>query len=163
MRNYGDKKFREVDGFTDWKPFIDNTQNELNEIERIGSDCYINLDNVVNFYARLKGYMSSRWSYVRIEITVDKENKELRGVLKRRLNEIGRALMTPQYMKKRSARANNRQGDYAAYEITMIKMLDDLFDILEQISSEFRYMRLLYNPDQNEEPEVNEFGRGAAV
>lgn len=125
--------------FTDWKPFIDNTQNALDEIEKLAATCYIEIENINLFYARLKSYLSTRWSYIRDE----KEND-----IKNKLANISNTLFSKSYITELNKRINDKNYSNISFIQTQAKILDDLFNIMDLMSKEFKRFKLIYSPEE---------------
>jgi len=137
--------------FTDWKPFIDNTQNELNKIEDIGAKAYLDYQLINIFYAKLKAYMSTRWGYVK-----DKEK------IKKELKLIGDTIFSKKYLTE--LRKSQKQGyNNESFIANQVIILENIFNLIEKIADSLREHKLLYYTEEIEQKEQDERYKGVAV
>ena len=118
--------------YANWLPFLTNTQNELNEIERLGASAFLDLSLLNTFYARFRTFMSTRWSYVRNH-----------DELKEKLKKIGKVLFSQAYVYDldKFQKTKNINPQFVAMHN---KLLENILEILEVCCNEFAAHKLLY-------------------
>lgn len=119
--------------YANWLPFLTNTQNELNELEKLAASAYLDYGMLNVFFARFKTFMSTRWSYVR-------NNQSL----KEKLERIGKTLFSKAYLQDLNKFKQNKYYENPLFTEIHTKLLNGILEILEICALEFAKHRLLY-------------------
>jgi hypothetical protein len=128
-----------ISDYSNWLQFLINTQNELNELEKLGAMCYMDVGMLNVFYARLQFFISTRWSYI------DDEKK-----IKNELEKIGDNIFSIEYLED-----INKYRDTKKYPPKLVnynrKQLKRILQIFDLISKSFVKYRILYAVEKQKE------------
>lgn len=119
--------------YANWLPFLTNTQNELNEIEKLGASAYVEIEMLNIFYARFRLFMATRWTYIQNE-----------KKLKDKLESIGSTLYSKNYLNDLKKFKTLKFYENPNFMLMHKRLLDGILDVLDIVSKDFAKYKILY-------------------